>query len=257
MLSLASASLSFAPAGMITHAAGVRAHVTMASNPADASVVEKGYMYDNPLAPPDMGREFINAKDVRKPLEAYAGLSAEMQVGDYIAEKPLMAWDPWSLSKLSKVSANNPDVAWLREAELKHCRICMLAFVGILVTASGKHWPGETFATATQAGWPNALGAIAKTNPGIVAQAVAAIGIYEGYSFRKTQGRWDGLWFGEREGSGIVAGDYGFDPLGLMPTDPKAAELMRGKELANGRLAMMAVMGIFSGYLATGNADLF
>jgi len=155
------------------------------------------------------------------------------------------------------VSANNPDVAWLREAELKHGRVCMLAFVGILVTASGKHWPQETFAAATEAGWPNALGAIQKSNPGIVGQAVAAIGIIEGWSFGRISGRWDGLWFGEREGSPISPGDLGFDPLGLMPTDPKAALNMRNKELANGRLAMLAVMGIFFGYLNTGNAALF
>jgi hypothetical protein len=245
--------------GIAPHVADMRSSssIVMASNPADASIVEKGYMYDNPLAPPGMGREFINAKDVRKPLEEFAGCSAELQVGTFIKGEPLVPWDPFSFTKLSKVSANNPDVAWLREAELKHCRVCMLAFVGILVTASGKHWPGDTFAAATEAGWPNALAAIQKTNPGIVAQGVAAIGIYEGYSFGKNRGRWDGLWFGEREGSGIVPGDYGFDPLGLMPTDPKAAQMMRNKELANGRLAMLAVMGIFSGYMATGNPYLF
>jgi len=184
-------------------------------------------------------------------------MGAELQVGDYLSGKPLEAWDPFSFTLLSKVSANNPDVAWLREAELKHCRVCMLAFVGILVTASGKHWPAETFTAATEAGWPNALAAIQKSNPGIVAQAIGAIGIIEGYSFGRISGRWDGLWFGEREGSPIVPGDLGFDPLGLMPNDPKAAELMRTKELANGRLAMLAVMGIFTGYLNTGDASLF
>uniref|UniRef100_A0A7S0J218 Uncharacterized protein n=1 Tax=Calcidiscus leptoporus TaxID=127549 RepID=A0A7S0J218_9EUKA len=64
----------------------------------------------------------------------------------------------------------------------------------------------------------------------------------------------DGLWFGEREGSKVVAGDLGFDPLNLMPPDPKAADLMRLKELKNGRLAMLAVMGIFMQYLQTGKA---
>lgn len=255
LVSVVSATTAFG--GLTPHVADVRSRVVMSSNSADAGIVEKGYMYDNPLAPPGMGREFINAKDVRKPLEEYAGSSAELQVGAFLSGKELEVWDPWSLTKLSKVSANNPDVAWLREAELKHCRVCMLAFVGILVTASGKHWPGETFAAATDAGWPNALGAIQKSNPGIVAQGVAAIGIIEGWSFGKTSGRWDGLWFGEREGSGVEPGDYGFDPLGLMPNDPVAAMKMRNKELANGRLAMMAVMGIFFGYLNTGDPTIF
>lgn len=226
----------------------------MAGRAGDAAE-PKGYMYDQPLAPPTMGREYIQG--ARKPLSEYAGRSAELQVGDWLAGKELEVWDPWSLNLLSKVSANNPDVAWLREAELKHCRVCMLAFVGILVTASGKHFPGESFAAATEAGWPNALGAIQKSNPGIVAQAVGAIGIIEGWSFGRIGGRWDGLWFGEREGSPIIPGDLGFDPLKLMPTDPDAALKMQNKELANGRLAMLAVMGMFTGYLNTGDATIF
>ena len=72
---------------------------------------------------------------------------------------------------------------------------------------------------------------------------------------------WDGLWFGERKGpdgeKAIVAGDLRFDPLRLMPTDPKAADLMRLKELKNGRLAMLAIIGIFQGYLNTGDMKIF
>jgi len=41
-----------------------------------------------------------------------------------------------------------------------------------------------------------------------------------------------------------------------MPNDPKAAAKMQMAELKNGRLAMLAVMGIFMGYLNTGNATL-
>ena len=43
-------------------------------------------------------------------------------------------WDPMRFSELYKVSGNNPDVAFLREAELKHGRLSMLAFAGILAT---------------------------------------------------------------------------------------------------------------------------
>merc|ERR1719453_2161730 len=193
----------------------------------------EGYMYDKPYAPEGMGQEYIN-EDVRKPLEAYVGASEEFNLGAYFkGEKNFEPWDPWDLCKLSKVSANNPDVAFLREAELKHGRIAMMAFVGILFTEGNTHFPAEAFEAATAAGWPNALGAIAKSNPGIVAQALGAIGIIEGWSNTRRGKWWDGLWFGEKEGSGVVAGDLGFDPLKLMPKDQAAADKMRLKELKN------------------------
>ena len=36
-------------------------------------------------------------------------------------------------------------------------------------------------------------------------------------------------------------GNLGFDPLGLLPTDPKERKDMQSKELNNGRLAMIAI----------------
>jgi len=41
-----------------------------------------------------------------------------------------------------------------------------------------------------------------------------------------------------------VAGDYGFDPLGLKPTGPTELKAMQTKELNNGRLAMIAIAGM-------------
>jgi hypothetical protein len=214
---------------------------------------EKGSMYDNPYAPAGMGREFIDAP--RKPLSEYVGASKEFNLGPNGASENFEPWDPWSLSLLHKVSANNPDAAWLREAELKHGRVAMLAFVGILVTSAGIHWPAPVFEEATAAGWPNALGAV---GPSIQGQMLATVGLIEGFSLSAKaggEGRMD-LYYGERPG-GPVAGDLGFDPLGLLSKDPAAADKMREKELKNGRLAMLAVMGMFAGYLNTGNANLF
>merc|ERR1712216_1039472 len=39
-------------------------------------------------------------------------------------------------------------------------------------------------------------------------------------------------------------GDIGFDPLGLKPSDPAEFATMQTKELQNGRLAMIAAMGM-------------
>ena len=40
------------------------------------------------------------------------------------------------------------------------------------------------------------------------------------------------------------AGDLGFDPMGLKPTDAKEFAEMQTKELNNGRLAMIAIAGM-------------
>merc|ERR1712182_178509 len=49
-----------------------------------------------------------------------------------------------------------------------------------------------------------------------------------------------------------VAGDFGFDPLGLKPEDPAELKEMQTKELNNGRLAMIAAAGMIVQELATG-----
>jgi light-harvesting complex I chlorophyll a/b binding protein 4 len=47
------------------------------------------------------------------------------------------------------------------------------------------------------------------------------------------------------------AGDLGFDPLGLKPTDPAELKEMQTKELNNGRLAMIATAGMIVQELVT------
>merc|ERR1712072_1479480 len=46
-------------------------------------------------------------------------------------------------------------------------------------------------------------------------------------------------------------GDIGFDPLGLKPEDPEEFKIMQTKELQNGRLAMLAAMGMIVQELVT------
>ena len=48
-------------------------------------------------------------------------------------------------------------------------------------------------------------------------------------------------------------GNFGFDPLNLMPKDPAKADEMRLKELKNGRLAMVALGGMVAGAAVTGH----
>ena len=53
-------------------------------------------------------------------------------------------------------------------------------------------------------------------------------------------------------GVGYFPGDVGFDPLGLAPADPAELRRMQEKELANGRLAMLAAAGFAAQEAATG-----
>jgi inosine/xanthosine triphosphate pyrophosphatase family protein len=47
-------------------------------------------------------------------------------------------------------------------------------------------------------------------------------------------------------------GDFGFDPLGIRPEDPKELNEMQTKELNNGRLAMIATAGMIAQEIASG-----
>lgn len=48
-------------------------------------------------------------------------------------------------------------------------------------------------------------------------------------------------------------GDFGFDPMGLYPTDPEKQKEYKLKELKNGRLAMIAIGGMVAGSSITGH----
>ena len=121
MLALCPSVLAFQGAAL---APGVRASVQMRT--------------DDSFAPAGMGGEYVSQP--RKPLSEYIGASQELAAFPGGETKP---WDPMQFSDLYKVSGNNPDVAWLREAELKHGRMSMLAVTGIMVQSSGIYLPGN------------------------------------------------------------------------------------------------------------------
>ena len=47
-------------------------------------------------------------------------------------------------------------------------------------------------------------------------------------------------------------GDFGFDPMGLKPTNPAELKEMQTKELNNGRLAMIGIAGMVVQELVSG-----
>merc|ERR1712187_117437 len=145
---------------------------------------------------------------------------------------PLGFWDPAGLSK-----SQSDRLAVFRSAELKHGRVCMLATLGLVVS--------EKFHPFFDA-WGDG-------------SFVSAVGNH--FSPTATLNFWPAFWALSAGHELLLelgkdvnehGGDYGFDPLGLKPTDPAALKEMQNKELSNGRLAMLASMGIMAQELVTG-----
>merc|ERR1719352_276205 len=147
------------------------------------------------------------------------------QLKGYIGD---VGFDPLGFSEILPMD-------WLREAELKHCRVSMLAFVGMIFT-DFYTLPGYEFSTleAHDAGVAN----------GSMSQLLLWLGLLEFFSFIAIDQM--------LRGSGREPGDYGFDPIGFI-SDPAKKEEMQMKELANGRLAMFAFGGAVTQAVLTGN----
>merc|ERR1711920_897278 len=119
-----------------------------------------------------------------------------------------------------------------RSVEIKHGRICMLATMGYITPEITGKFPGYLSPSAELkfADIPNGLAAISKVPGAGWAQIVAYMGYCEfsgGFDDYKTG----------------TPGDYGFKAL--TATDPEEKKKKLAAEIANGRLAMMAIIGMF------------
>ena len=54
------------------------------------------------------------------------------------------------------------------------------------------------------------------------------------------------------ESKGGRPGDFGWDPLKIRPKDATKLDIMQTKEIKNGRLAMVSLLGMFAEELASG-----
>jgi len=140
-----------------------------------------------------------------------------------------VGFDPLGLSGIDDVGC---DLYWLREAEVKHARVAMLAVAGILQVETFGPAPGCEMAVdkcQTDAFWQ-----IWGAHPQYIVFALIMILIIETFSgIATTLGRESG----ER-----APGDFGLDPLGFSKEPEKFARL-QAQEIANGRLAMFAAAG--------------
>lgn len=134
------------------------------------------------------------------------------QLPGYSGKQP---FDPLGVS-------NFVDVRLLREAELKHGRIAMLASVGFVAPDVGLRLPGVTL-SSLQA--HDAL--VSSPYGGSMGQILLFVGLLEVFVGLPAVMYMLG-------GGTRAPGDFNFDPLGLSGPNAEAAEL------ANGRLAMLS-----------------
>eukprot|EP00929_Paragymnodinium_shiwhaense_P028858 TRINITY_DN16661_c0_g1_i1.p1 TRINITY_DN16661_c0_g1~~TRINITY_DN16661_c0_g1_i1.p1 ORF type:complete len:311 (-),score=60.90 TRINITY_DN16661_c0_g1_i1:90-1022(-) len=159
-------------------------------------------------------------------------------------------WDPLGFGKLFDRNFDfnrimtYPHVQWLREAEVKHGRICMLAFVGMVVQQFYQ-WPDYP----QEPDWLKALDACyAEKLPALgLAQISAFAMIVEGRYYPGEA--WVGLL--DRE-----PGDLGFDPCKLSKKPGFNLKEKQLSELKNGRLAMIGVASMAANHVIPGSVPL-
>ena len=130
------------------------------------------------------------------------------------------------------------NVKWLREAEIKHGRICMLAWVGFVATDLGFTLPGDMHQVSSVEAHDVAC------KYGAISQIFLWLSFVEVvHSFGVAQMMW--------MGSDRVPGDFGLDPLDFCSTPEKEAK-MKLMEITHCRLAMFAFSGVVTQAVLTG-----
>jgi len=133
---------------------------------------------------------------------------------------------------------NMEQLVTMREAEIKHSRLAMLAAVG---------WPlAELWdkPLADAAGLPTLLtkagsspsllnGGLDKVSIAYWVAVVALAGVIEIENMKMK----------DDKGKAYMPGDCNFDPLNFFPEDKEGQMAMMTKEIKHGRIAMMAVLG--------------
>ena len=125
--------------------------------------------------------------------------------------------------------AEIPMVYWMREAELKHGRLCMLAIVGYLTVDAGIHFPGARYEGLSSLQAHDAM--VASGNMGFMLLAVGVLELLSMVGVVQAA-----------KGSGRKAGDFSWDPLYF--TQGAKADFFFEAEIQHARLAMLAFSGL-------------
>jgi len=130
-------------------------------------------------------------------------------------------------------------LAFLRSAELKHGRVCMLGSLGFIVSEKFHPifdaWGDGPYVSAVASHFaPTAM-------KNFWGAFLILCGAHEYY-----------LEFSRSKSAAMDGSDFGFDPLGLKPSKPADLLSLQNKEISNGRLAMLATAGMIAQELVTG-----
>mmetsp|Transcript_2578 Transcript_2578/g.5984 ORF Transcript_2578/g.5984 Transcript_2578/m.5984 type:complete len:267 (-) Transcript_2578:115-915(-) len=202
---------SWAPSALAAAAATALAVGVAARRPQGARTAVAGARRELAVAYEDSG---VNLVDNGKFAQGLIG--SEGVWGPY-------EFDPLGFSKYTEL------MPWMREAELKHGRICMLAWLG-LVVPDFVRVPGERYSFEAI---PLTIDGHDKLNGqvGVNFQILFWIALIE-FCCAKKVFEWNSL---------ETAGDYGL--TAFFPQDEEGQKRMRLSELKNGRLAMIAFSG--------------
>merc|ERR1712115_762173 len=172
--------------------------------------------------------------------------------------QPLGEFDPLGFTKDLSVQ----EIKRYREAEVTHGRVAMLATLGYIVAEKfHPFFGGEITGPAN-----SHLGQVQEKAPFFFAFLVSSIATWEllraivGWerpvdAIQKNESVEGKTWLSKLNDD-YYPGDIGFDPLGLKPSDASEFAEMQTKELSNGRLAMLASIGMIVQEQVTG-ASLF
>eukprot|EP00441_Pelagodinium_beii_P045079 CAMPEP_0197619494 /NCGR_PEP_ID=MMETSP1338-20131121/507_1 /TAXON_ID=43686 ORGANISM="Pelagodinium beii, Strain RCC1491" /NCGR_SAMPLE_ID=MMETSP1338 /ASSEMBLY_ACC=CAM_ASM_000754 /LENGTH=243 /DNA_ID=CAMNT_0043188469 /DNA_START=73 /DNA_END=800 /DNA_ORIENTATION=- len=166
-----------------------------------------------------------SSRRVVKKVDSTVVKAFESELG---VQAPVGFWDPAGLS----ADGNATTFARRRQTELKHGRIAMLATMGYITPEVLGKWPGYLSPSLQLkfADIPNGLAAISEV-PCTGWLQIIAWGAYCETSQDQSPG------------TAGAAGDFGWKVL--TADDPEGKTKKLAAEIANGRLAMMAIIGMF------------
>lgn len=146
---------------------------------------------------------------------------------------------------LSEVDAVGIDLYWLREAEIKHARVAMMAAAGFIWVEAFGPAPGCEAATAKNQ--MEAFWQLWGSHPQYIAAGLIFIMFFEAVSgIAATTGRESGM---------RAPGDFGLNPFKLA-ADSEKMKKFQEQEIANGRLAMWAAAGEIMQGMSTGDGAI-